>query len=58
MDFVEIRNHKKKLAMFQEIENVIKAFKTNVKVRSDGAKWEEQNIDKFIERIKKILEGD
>jgi len=57
-NFEERRNHKEKLAMFQEIENVIEAFKTNVKARSDGVNWERENIDKFIERIKKILEGD
>ena len=56
-NFEERRNHKSKLYKFQAIENVIEAFKTNVRVRADGANWERENIDDFIERIKKILEA-
>ena len=56
MDFEERRNHKEKLAKFQAIENLLEAFKTNVRVRADGANWERENIDDFIERIKKTLE--
>ena len=48
---------KEKLAKFQAIENLLEAFKTNVRVRADGANWERENIDDFIERIKKILEA-
>ena len=48
---------KEKLAMLQAIENLLEAFKTNVRVRADGANWERENIDDFIERIKKILES-
>ena len=57
-NFEERRNHKEKLAKFQAIENLLEAFKTNVRVRADGANWERENIDDYIERIKKILESD
>jgi hypothetical protein len=36
-NFEERRNHKEKLAKFQAIENLLEAFKTNVRVRADGA---------------------
>ena len=47
---------KEKIEAIQTIDNIVSSYKNNVKVRADSDEWERKNIDKYIDKIKEILE--
>ena len=50
-------NYTEKIEAIQNIDDVISAWKTNMNNRADSDEWGRKRIDKYIAKIKEILES-